>query len=405
MTHTVTGRVWGVLAMVAVIAGVFAPAGAAAAVKPGIDGMVSQVGYRKETRASVEYFVINVTWAELQPDASVLGKSGVVRTGRQMNTAKTPDIAADNPIDLALATVAASGGRWKGIKVRLFAGFSAPQWVKDDFGSVTLTRFAGGTATAPKFWNWSSPNGRSQGYAYGGAYGRLQRALARYYDNPSTSPGAAAVREVTIAGCMTEFAEPMVRNRADTAALWAAGYRETADAACQRGQVDVSRYAWKNTVLSLAVNPYTRIVDASTSVNDVEKGKEFARYCRDKLGSRCLLQNNELCRADPNLAADQAVPVLAVQRWLGALNDPKSPAYEGAARSGPLAFQTEAPTSGTGSWSDGYPVTRAGFLDCINDAATLYRPDSLEIRSSQVPEDPATTTDADLRALETLIRW
>ena len=134
----------------------------------------------------VDGYVVNAPWATLQFAAGA-------------------PIAAGNPIDRAIAQVrlANRSGAHLALKVRIFAGSQAPNWAKYVGGAPFVARDpnSGATGTVGRFW---TP-------AFGAAYQDLENKLAAKYDL------VPEIREVTIARCMTIYAETMIRQISDTA--------------------------------------------------------------------------------------------------------------------------------------------------------------------------------------------
>src|SRR5437660_9084941 len=81
--------------------------------------------------------------------------------------------------------------------------------------------------------------------------------LAAKYDS------APEVREITISRCTTVYAEPFIRDAADSDtvhALLTAGYSIDADRHCQE-QAVMAHAAWTHTRSSLSFNPY-QVIEA-----------------------------------------------------------------------------------------------------------------------------------------------
>jgi hypothetical protein len=208
-------------------------------------------------------YVVNVSWAALQPSPGVL------------NTA---------PIDQAIALVrqANSNGAHMGLKLRVFAGTGAPNWAKNLGGPpfIARDRSSGATGTVGRFW---TPE-------FGQAYQNLEAQLAARYD------GVPELREVVIARCMTIYDEPMIRQISDpstVAAMLAAGYTPAADEACQQQQIQ-AHTVWQHTRSDLAFNPYQYILPTGKTGTSEAFTEQMMDYCRATLGQRCILENNSL---------------------------------------------------------------------------------------------------------------
>jgi hypothetical protein len=213
--------------------------------------------------ADLSGWVVNVTWAELQPSN---GNS----------------IASNNPIDQALSLIATNPTySHMHLRIRLMAGLDSPGWVLAmDGGPVYVyneTDDVGGNV--PRFW--TAP--------VEAAYANLEQELAAKYD---TSP---AIEDVTTSGCMTIYAEPLILETTSSetvADLLAAGYTVAADQACQTAALQ-AQTAWTHTHSSIALNPYDSL-SGSTPVIDEAFTVTVMQDCRQILGSRCTLGNNSI---------------------------------------------------------------------------------------------------------------
>lgn len=210
----------------------------------------------------VDGYVLNVNWSALQAAA-----------GGQ--------ITANNPIDQEIVKVRAlnKSGAHLAIRVRLFAGIGAPNWAKALGGPplAVTDPASGASGTIGRFW---SP-------AFELAYADLENRLAYAYD------GVPEIRETTISGCMTIYAEPFIVHPNNAAVLWNAGLTVAAGQECQRAAVRAHR-AWQTTRSDLAFNPYQEILSAKTSKIDEPFTESMVAYCRTTLGAKCVLANNSL---------------------------------------------------------------------------------------------------------------
>jgi len=235
--------------------------------KEPIVGLLDRQG---EPKAGYELsgWVVKSSWADLQP------------------TAGGP-IAEQNDIDDAIVRARELG---MVLKLRVYTGTQAPEWAKQLGGPpVPLVDPADGqTTTIGRFW--TEPFGR--------AYADFQGLLAARYD------GVAEIRETVVSRCTTVFAEPFIRQTAAAENLTtyaAAGLNDETDLRCFKEQVD-AHDVWKRTRSDLAVSPY-QSVQAKVAARDegrAERGGDLAipeqvmRYCRERLGPRCVLENNSL---------------------------------------------------------------------------------------------------------------
>jgi hypothetical protein len=289
----------------------------ASALKPPMQGLVLERATMPPASDAglIGGIVATVPWAQLQPT-----KGGPV-----------PD---QNPVDQAIAVARAFDAAHPAtpiyVKIRVLAGTNAPDWAKTlgGFSPVSITNIQSGQAgTLGPFW--------TPGYA--AAYADLQAKLAARYDsNP-------LVRDVTVAQCMTVFAEPFQRDDTNFAALYAAGYTVAADQECLRGQVDAHR-VWKHTHQSLSFNPYKPWqLGATGALTQALAGEDFTlsvmAYCRAQLGAACTLENNSIRSAFIGMQSPTSSQGTAQLRQYAAL-------YQEIVRLGPaITFQTAGPNA------------------------------------------------------------
>ena len=238
-------------------------------VKPQIGGVCDR---QHEARSAylgvVNCFVVQADWSALQP------------------TEGGP-IAANNVIDQAIASVnqqnAANPGLNLRIKLRVYAGVAAPDWAKQlDGAPVTLKDPQTGApiGTVPRFWTSK----------FGAAYDNLMQQLAGRYDS------APALLEVAVSRCTTQFAEPFLRQANDPdnrAAYLAAGYTTAQDEACLQAQLGTHARLWQHTRSGVAFSPF-QTLDSSGVHQDEAFTEHMMDYCRQVLGSRCVLGNNTI---------------------------------------------------------------------------------------------------------------
>jgi len=250
------------------------PAAAGAApdapvVKPTVSGL-----YDRQHVANPAYLpvvngeVVKVDWSSLQP-------------------APGGPITANNLIDKAVAEAqrlnAEDASRKVRLKLRVYAGVNAPDWAKQlDGPPITLIDPQSSVliGTVGRFW---TPRFKA-------AYDELQAKLAAKYD------ASDLIVDTNISRCTTQYNEPFLRQAALAAnrvEYLAAGYSVEADQRCQSEQIDTHARTWVRTRSSLAFNPYQRI--SATGMNvDEPYTESMMTYCRQRLGSRCVLANNSL---------------------------------------------------------------------------------------------------------------
>ena len=132
--------------------------------------------------------------------------------------------------------------------------------------------------TVPRFWTTPVEQ----------AYASLQASLAAKYDS------APEIQDVSITGCMTIYAEPLIRETSSAQTirnLLAAGYTSVADEQCQQQEI-TAHAVWTHTHSSLAFNPYQVInANGTAGVNEAFT-QSLMGYCRQVLGDRCTLGND-----------------------------------------------------------------------------------------------------------------
>ncbi len=238
-----------------------------AALKPDIGGLIDRgSGPHTPTGGSsfsvppstwqsvVNGFVVNATWADLQPK-------------------KGGPIASHNIIDQAIAATPAH----EHIKLRIWAGEYAPDWAKALDGGPLPT--ASGLGIGP-WWK----------HDYMAAYADLQTKLAALYD------AVPQIRNVTISGCMTLYAEPLLKDDVNSGteltALIAAGYTNSKDQNCQQKAI-AAHAVWTTTHQSFSFNPYSNL-NPSTPGTDEAFTESLMDDCVTTLGKRCSLENNSI---------------------------------------------------------------------------------------------------------------
>ena len=203
-------------------------------------------------RSAITGFVVNATWADLQP---------------------TPGgpIVRPNVIDQAIA----AAGTGEHVKLRIWAGEYAPAWAKALDGGPLPTLSGWGIG------KWWMPD-------YEAAYAGLQAKLAAIYDS------VPQLSEVTISGCMTYYAEPLLKDDVDSGAplraLIAAGFTNAKDQQCQQAAIG-AHAVWQHTHQSFSFNPYKGLNPTGVSEAFTESLMDF---CAQTLGPRCSLENNSI---------------------------------------------------------------------------------------------------------------
>jgi hypothetical protein len=218
-------------------------------------------------RNVVNGFVVAVDWAELQPEP-------------------WGPITEDNPLDVAIAEVRrlheVDPELDLAIKLRIFGGLGAPEQLKALSGEPILVTDPQDqvTGTIGRFWTDD----------YGSAYEDLHAKLADRYDD------VPELRVVTISRCMTVYAEPFTRNTGDeasVASLLESDYDSELDRACMSEQIEAHQ-VWTSTRSGLALSPF-QVINQDGSVDvDLDFTISMMEHCRDVLGERCVLENNNI---------------------------------------------------------------------------------------------------------------
>jgi hypothetical protein len=210
--------------------------------------------------------VINLTWAELEP------RRGTIDTG---------------PLSRALDAVRAYNRNTPdhplGVKLRVWPGPNAPQWVKEIGGSPvpifhTLRDGPAFPITIPRFW--SSPV-RS-------AWRQFLTALGRGYEMDPL------IREVADTSCSSVTDEPVLLqgDLKSIAAMRDAGFTDADYRGCLLDS-PADYNAWGAQRIELAVNPY-REIDRGRAQMVPEFASEMARHWRQSLGQRGILSSHAL---------------------------------------------------------------------------------------------------------------
>jgi hypothetical protein len=225
--------------------------------KPLASGLIT-VGVRpSEWPGLIDAYVPTVEWRALQP---------------------RPRMLNPKPIDDMIRRARMTGDS---LRIRIFAGRGAPDWVKRRYGTVFVRDpYDGVNAVVPRWWN----------PGYMDAYRRLQWRLARRYD------GNPTIRSVTVSGAMTIYAEPFIRGIGsyDTRRnLLRAGYTAWKDKRAMMRSIDAQR-PWKRTRQIMAFNPWQFVRGDGTFGSDTGFTNKVMSRFRNVFGRRAILQNNSI---------------------------------------------------------------------------------------------------------------
>jgi hypothetical protein len=206
--------------------------------------------------------VVNEAWSQLEPAA------GVEQWG---------------PLERSLAAVAAWNAAHPatplGVKLRVFAGRSAPGWVTAQSGTVTIVVHKR-HVTVGKWWT----------QPFESAWHAFQQDLAARYDANSL------VRQVSVSSCSSSTGEPFVVSGAPAsqANLTMAGWTPQAQEQCLAGAL--SDYSgWKRTPITFAFNPLPT-PSGPDSTFMVQEMRACAASASEG-GPFCIVGNNDLSDA------------------------------------------------------------------------------------------------------------
>jgi hypothetical protein len=214
----------------------------------------------------VRSFVVNTTWASLQP---------------------TPGGPIVHPNDIDNAIKLAQAGGYT-LKLRIRSGIDAPEWAKTLDGPALPFYYT--SATAGVSGTLAGTVGRYWLPDFSAAYADLQQKLAADYDD------VPQIRETDITQCSSIFAETYLRDAMDkrnVATLLSAGFTVAQDNACHVAQIQAHQ-VWKRTPSALSFNPYSAIQPDGTVRTDLAYTESQMVYCRSVLGARCVLSNHSL---------------------------------------------------------------------------------------------------------------
>jgi hypothetical protein len=272
-------------------------------VKPLIRGLVD----RTQTRpaANLQGAAIEVKWSDLEPSG--------------------PGLVAGNPIDAAIAAT----GCGTPLRLRVFAGIDAPEWVKQaSGGDISVTNpFGGGTGTVGHFW----------AAAFKQAYDNLQSELAASYDSVPN------LDEVVVSRCSLFYPEPFLLGtsiRSNVTNLLAAGYTEAADQQCQLEEIDSSVSRWTTARVGVSFNPYQVINPNGTVGVDESFTEQVMGYCRYVAGPRCVLENDSIRDPISGLPPEYSQMYNAMSGASGPIHVTVGGLNTDVTLGAPLAFQT-----------------------------------------------------------------
>ncbi len=180
---------------------------------------------------------LNIGWDQIQPSSS----TDFVTT------------AIDNALALIDTYNVGHSPQMK-VKLRIYAGVHAPQWVKNATGTVSLQANDNSYQQFPRFWTAT----------YGNYWRNLQALLAQRYDNDTH------IAEVAISSCSTNTAEPFIMptDATSRANLLSAGYSDAQRHTCLTNAAEVDYDSWVSTPLEFTFNV----------ISDIDTGKIVSNY-------------------------------------------------------------------------------------------------------------------------------
>jgi hypothetical protein len=243
--------------------------------KPPLQGLISMGAYKFVAKGTPP---VN-TMAPLNAVGGIFGGIVVIASWAQLQ----PTSGSFDPsvIDQFLTQVRAYNRKYPkhplAVKLRVWAGFMAPDWAKNIGGAPISVTHNGNPHTIGRFW---LP-------AYRKAFTNLQTLLAAKYDN------MPLIREVAVTQCMSMTAEPFVVAADVVGDLQKVGLNNANYRFCLSNAIaDYS--AWKRTRLDFSVNVY-----GLGSGHDPGFTKKLMDACRASVGVRCVLDNHDLDTTPP----------------------------------------------------------------------------------------------------------
>lgn len=260
-----------------------APSVASTKAKPLIDGLIDK-GVQAPYDASQSFpvtptselagyatafsgTVLNLTWSQLEPTEGGF------------------DFA---PLDADLASVsaynAANPAQPLKAKLRVWGGFTAPQWAKALDGTPIAVP---GDTNRPD----AASLGRYWMNDYEQQWTDLQNALAKRYDQDPL------LSEVAVSSCNTETDEPFVMTETDIQALLAAGWTSADQQQCLDGAL-AGYSAWKHTAVDFTFNGFSDVSSTGTRSPDDAVTADIMSQCASAeitgVLPLCILDNHGL---------------------------------------------------------------------------------------------------------------
>ena len=211
--------------------------------------------------------VVNVTWAQLEPSAGTFDFTDL--------NASLAAVPAYNQADPATPME---------VKLRVWGGFTAPDWAKSlDGPPIEVPAFPDHpeTATIGRYWLAD----------YEQRWSDLQGALARQYDNDPL------LDQVAVTSCNTATGEPFVSNRTIDTVLVAAGWSGADQQQCLENALP-GYAAWRHTAVDFTVNGFSYVSSAGVSSPDFAVTEAVMNQCASSettgTAPECILDNHGL---------------------------------------------------------------------------------------------------------------
>jgi hypothetical protein len=211
----------------------------------------------------------------------------ILTSWRSLEKSATSGLTENNEIDQGLAEVRKynqeNPSTPLAVKIRVWGGFWAPQWVIDESGGaihVIHTNNKGVEKPRVLGHVWTD--------AYHKEWAHLQELLAQKYD------ADPLVHEVAVTSCMMFTAEPFSIDSHPKAIdpLREAGLTDAAYKACLDHIVD--DYApWKTTRFETPLNPF-KLTDGKKPEHDEAFTLKWMDDCKKRGGARCVFDNHDL---------------------------------------------------------------------------------------------------------------
>jgi hypothetical protein len=261
----------------------FRPSKLAAGVKPLVPGLLdkgSEAPYQTSSPFPVtptaeldgygtafSGIVVNITWAQLEP---LVGTFDF--TDLDTSLAAVAAYNQANPTDPLV------------VKLRVWGGFTAPEWAKAlDGPPIEVPAFADHPAPATVGRYWTA--------AYERQWTDLQNALAQRYDEDGL------LDQVAVTSCNTATGEPFVMNGTIEGALVAVGWNGADQQQCLESALSAYS-AWKHTAVDYTVNGFADVSSTGVASQDFSVTQAVMEQCAASgtagTAPLCILDNHGL---------------------------------------------------------------------------------------------------------------